>query len=217
MNRLIAVFFLLLCLAGCTAPAQNASVPTLEVQSLSSLPTLPPSLHLECRMEALQDGEPVSRQSFTAIQNGAGFYYASSRGDEYLFLSSNPGTYQLYTRDDSGAFRPDPRLTATEDMLLPFRRYALHLDLLTQQEDHLTITGSETIAGRPCLVAEGTVQAAPSYRQRERCAVDRETGLVLARAVSYTHVENGETFLYRFTCDTFATDQVALPLEGIGP
>ena len=217
MKRLSAVVLLLLCLAGCAAPRQEAAPQTLEVQSLSSLPSLPAALHLACRMEALQDGEVVSRQSFTAIQNGAGFYYASSRGDEYLFLSANPGTYQLYTRDEGGSFQPDPRLTATEDMLLPFRRYALHLNLFTSPVEHLTVTGSATVAGRQCLVAEGTVQAAPSYRQRERCAVDRETGLVLARAVSYTHVESGETFLYRFTCDTFVTDQVALPLEGIGP
>ena len=212
MNRLIAVFFLLLCLAGCTAPAQNASAPTLEVQSLPSLPALPPSLHLECRMEALQDGEPVSRQSFTAIQNGAGFYYASSRGDEYLFLSSNPGTYQLYTRDDSGAFRPDPRLTATEDMLLPFRRYALHLDLLTQQEDHLTITGSETVAGRPCLVADGAVGSAPSYRQSVVLAVDEETGLTLSRTTTYTNLTTGQTLVYRFFCEYFRTTEVSLPL-----
>ena len=68
MKRLSAVVLLLLCLAGCAAPRQEAAPQTLEVQSLSSLPSLPAALHLACRMEA---GRQTERETEGGVRREA--------------------------------------------------------------------------------------------------------------------------------------------------
>lgn len=207
MRSLVGILLaLMLLVSGCAGqPAVTPAGGTAVVAAVA--PEYPEAYRVVCRMETWRNGEQAYFNRFTAVSNGAGFYYSNELGDEYLYLSEGPGVYGVYHQEDGEMVRNDTP-PISEQVLEYMRTEILGLDLLLQDVTGLT-PGEETeAAGRLCRIYTGETQEG-ERTVSVRCLVDSETGLTLDFTRTYRW-EGGE-LLYHVVCESFETEQVALP------
>ena len=205
-SRICLILALLLVLTGCAGQPATAPAGGTAIAVIVS-PTFPEAYRMVCRMETWRNGERAYFNRFTAVSNGAGFYYRNELGDEYLYLSEGPEVYGAYRREDGEMVRSETP-PISRQVLEYLQTEVLGLDLLLQDVTGLT-PGEETeVASRPCRVYTGETTEG-GRKVTIRCAVDEETGLTLDFTRTYLW-EEGE-LIYHVCCESLETEQVALP------
>ena len=205
MKSLVAAVLALLLLSGCAGqPAVSPAGGTVEAVPA---PSFPEAYRIVCRMETWRNGERAYFNRFTAVSNGAGFYYRNELGDEYLYLADGPETYSVYRRED-GSMVPSETPPISRQVLRYFQTEVLGMDLLLQDVTGLTPGDTAEAAGRTCRVYAGETREG-ERTVAVRCLVDPETGLTLDFTRTYRW-EGGE-LRYQVVCESLETEEVALP------